>query len=63
MLSNPFVLLILYLLLVLLALWAFSEVLAQMGVGEPAKRIATIVVGILLLIVAFALSGVGALLL
>lgn len=63
MLNNPFVLLIVYLLLVLLVLWALSEVLKQMGVSDPVKRIAMLLVGILLLIVAFAMSGVGAMLL
>lgn len=63
MLSNPFILLIVYLLFVLLAIYILRLVLTQMRVDDPANWIITLVVGALLLLLAFSMSGVGAMLL
>lgn len=59
MLGDPFIRLIIYLLLVAGAVWAFRYVLTQMKAPETPAWIATLIVGVLLLVLAFRLSGIS----
>lgn len=59
MTSDPFINLIIYLLLVAAAVWAFRYVLTQMRVPDPPNWIFTLVVGVVLIILAFRLSGIN----
>lgn len=55
--SNPFVLLIVYLLLVGCVVWVLRWVLAQAGVPSPWSWVIPLIIGILLTIVAFSMAG------
>lgn len=59
MTGDSFVNLIIYLLLVALAVWALRYTLTQMRVPDPPNWIVTLIVGILLLLLAFRMSGIG----
>lgn len=59
MTSDPFVNLIIYLLLAACAVWAFRYMLTQMRVGDPPNWIFTLIIGVLLIILAFRMSGIG----
>lgn len=55
--NNPFILLIFYLLLAGGAIWALRWALTKAGAPEPFNWIIPLVVGILLIIVAFTMAG------
>lgn len=57
--GDPFIKLIVYLLLVALAVWVLRYSLTQMRVPDPPNWIATLIIGILLLLLAFRLSGIA----
>ncbi len=59
MLGDPFIKLILYLLLAACAIWAFRYVLTQMRVPDPPNWIFTLVVGVVLVLLAFRMAGIG----
>lgn len=55
--NDPFVRLIIYLLLAGCAVWALRWVLAQAGVPHPWNWVFPLIIGILLIIVAFSMAG------
>lgn len=58
MFNDPFVRLIVYLLLTWGVVWVLGEVLRQSGVEPRPTRISLVVVGVVLVIIAFYLSGI-----
>lgn len=62
MLNDPFVRLILYLLLAWAAVWALGEVAKKSEWTAESRRIAMVIAGVVLVVIAFYLSGILSLL-
>lgn len=55
--NNPFILLIFYLFLAGCAIWALRWALGKAGVPDPFTWLVPLVLGILLIILAFSMAG------